>query len=28
MYSAAFFAASLFPLAGTLVWWALSRAKR
>ena len=28
MYSAAFFTASLFPLAGTLSWWALSRAKR
>jgi len=26
MYGAAFFAASVFPLAGTLVWWALSRA--
>ena len=28
MYSAAFVAASLFPLAGTLASWALSRAKR
>jgi len=28
MYSTAFFAASLFPLAGTVAWWTLSRAKR
>jgi len=28
MYSAAFFAASLFPLAGTVAWWTLSRARR